>query len=149
MDLESAINVYTIIQLLLSTLVLISKNKRGNRCNPDNYRQIEISSILGKLFDIIVLEEQEDSLCTDTLQFGFKKQSATVLCTSMLLETIDYYNENDTACYLLLLDTSKAFDRVEYVKLFNTLRHRKMCPAVLRTCMLLNMYINKKNQVKW
>ena len=30
---------------------------------------------------------------------------------------IDYYNENDTDCYLLLLDASKAFDRVEYVKL--------------------------------
>ena len=55
----------------------------------------------------------------------------------MLLETIDYYNENDTDCYLLLLDASKAFDRVEYVKLFNTLRHRKMCPVVLR--MLMNM----------
>ena len=123
--------------LLLSALVPIPKNIRGNRCNSDNYRQIAISSILGKLFDIIVLEEQEDSLCTDILQFGFKKQSSTVLCTSMLLETIDYYNENDTDCYLLLLDASKAFDRVEYVKLFNTLRHRKMCPVVLR--MLMNM----------
>ena len=133
--------------LLLSTLVPIPKNKRGNRCNSDNYRQIAISSILGKLFDIIVLEEQEDSLCTDILQFGFKKQSSTVLCTSMLLETIDYYNENNTDCYLLLLDASKAFDRVEYVKLFNTLRHRKMCPVVLR--MLMNMYINQQIQVKW
>ena len=133
--------------LLLSTFVPIPKNKRGNRCNSDNYRQIAISSILGKLFDIIVLEEQEDSLCTDILQFGFKKQSSTVLCTSMLLETIDYYNENNTDCYLLLLDASKAFDRVEYVKLFNTLRHRKMCPVVLR--MLVNMYINQQIQVKW
>ena len=61
--------------LLLSTLDPIPKNKRGNRCNSDNYRQIAISSILGKLFDITVLEEQEDSLCTDILQFGFKKQS--------------------------------------------------------------------------
>ena len=47
--------------LLLSTLVPIPKNKRGNRCNSHNYRQIAIISILGKLFDIIVLEEQEDS----------------------------------------------------------------------------------------
>ena len=37
--------------LLLLTLVPIPKNKRGNRCNSDHYRQIAISSILGKLFD--------------------------------------------------------------------------------------------------
>ena len=71
--------------LLLSTLVPIPKNKRRNRCNSDNYRQIAISSMLGKLLDIIVLEEQEDSLCTDIIQFGFKKQSSKVLCTSILL----------------------------------------------------------------
>ena len=59
--------------LLLSTLVPIPKNKRGNCCNSDNYRQMAINSILGKLFDIIVLKEQEDTLCTDILQFGFKK----------------------------------------------------------------------------
>ena len=47
---------------------------------------------------------------------------------------------------LLLLDASKAFDRVEYMKLFNTLRYRKMCPLVLR--LLMNMYINQQIQVK-
>ena len=54
------------------------------------------------------------SLETDVLQFDFKKNSSTVICISMLKETIDYYNENQTDCYLLLLDASKAFDRVEY-----------------------------------
>ena len=135
--------------LLLSTLVSIPKNKSSNRYNFDNYRQIAISSILGKLFDIIVLEEQEDSFCTDILQFGFKKQSSTVLCTSMLLEAIDFYNENDTDCYLLLLEASKTFDRVEYVKLFNTLRHKKMCSVVLHVWMLMNLYINQQIQIKW
>ena len=33
---------------------------------------------------------------------------------------------------MLLLDASKAFDRVEYVKLFNILRDRGVCPVVLR-----------------
>ena len=41
------------------------------------------------------------------------------------METVEYYNENDTDCYLLLVDTSKAFDRVEYVKLFTILRKEK------------------------
>ena len=77
------------------------------------------------------------SLETDVLQFGFKKNSST----------IDYYNENKTYCYILLLDASKAFDRVQYNQLFNRLRDRNMCPIVLR--LLINMYINKKIQVKW
>ena len=41
---------------------------------------------------------------------------------------------------------SKAFDCVEYIKLFNTLRDRKMCLLVLR--LLMNMYINQQIQVK-
>ena len=48
------------------------------------------------------------------------------------METVEYYNDNDTDCYLLLLDASKAFDRVEYVKLLTILRDRKICPIVLR-----------------
>ena len=87
------------------------------------------------------------SLETDVLQFGFKKNSSTVICTSMLKETIDYYIENKTDCYLLLLDVSKAFDRVEYNKLFNRLRERNMCPIVLR--LLINVYVYKKIQTKW
>ena len=58
----------------------------------------------------------------------------------MVKETIDYYTENKTDCYLLLLDASKAFDRVEYNQLFNRLRDRNMRPIVLR--LLINMYIN-------
>ena len=87
------------------------------------------------------------SLETDVLQFVFKKNSTTVICTSMLKETIDYYNENKTDVNLLLLDASKAFDRVQYNQLFNRLRDRNMRPTVLR--LLINRYINQKNQVKW
>ena len=82
----------------------IPKNKRGNKRDSNNYRQIAISSLLGKIFDTIILDKQKMSLETDVLQFGFKKYSSTGICTSMLKETIDYYNENKTDCYLLLLD---------------------------------------------
>ena len=93
------------------------------------------------------MKEQCTSLSTDVLQFGFKPHSSTTICTSLLRDTIEYYNEHGSDCYLLLLDASKAFNRVEYVELFRTLRDRKMCPVVLRLTM--NMYINQSIQVKW
>ena len=67
--------------LLIPSLVPIPKNKRGNKCDSENYRQVTISSLIGKLIDNIVLEEQQDSLFTDVFQFGFKKKTSTVVCT--------------------------------------------------------------------
>lgn len=133
--------------LLLSTMVPVPKNKRGDKSDSNNYRAIAISSILGKLFDYIIIHDQCHSLLTDDLQFGFKECSSTITCTSLLLETIEYYNGNSTDCYLLLLDASKAFDRIEYYRLFQILRERKMCPIVLR--LIMHMYISQKMQVKW
>ena len=40
-----------------------------------------------------------------------------------------------------MFDASKAFDRVEYENLFNTLRDRNICPIVLR--IIINMYVNQ------
>ena len=70
--------------LLLSTLVPLIKNKRGNKCDSNNYRAIAISSLLGKLFDIIILKGQCTSLTTDVLQFGFKPHSSITICTCRL-----------------------------------------------------------------
>ena len=43
-------------------------------------------------------------LITDDFQFGYKKQSSTIVCTSLLLNTVAYYRENDSDCYMWLLD---------------------------------------------
>ena len=48
--------------------------KEGSKCNTNKYRQIAISSISGKLFDVIILDAQYDSLSTDVLQFSFFKE---------------------------------------------------------------------------
>ena len=51
-----------------------------------------------------------------------------------------------TDCCTILLDASKAFDCIEYVKLFAILRDRRMCPIVLRLLMI--MHIDQQIQVK-
>ena len=69
---------------MLSTLVPIPKNKRGNKCDSNNYRKIAIISFIGKIFDTIILDKQQ--MKTDVLPFGFKKNSSTEICTSMLIK---------------------------------------------------------------
>ena len=57
----------------------------------------------------------------------------------MVIETIQYYLErNAQSVYLVLLDASKAFDRVSYDRLFNVLLERNMCPHIVR--LLYYMY---------
>ena len=133
--------------LLLSTMVPVPKDKRGNKSDSSNYRAIAISSILGKLLDSIIIQDQHFSLKTDDLQFGFKENTSTITCTQLLIETVEYYNSNNTDCFILLLNASKAFDRIEYVRLFELLRDRNMCPIVLR--LIITMYISQKMQVGW
>ena len=67
-------------------------------------RAIDISSILVKLFDSIIIKDQHLSLATDDLQFGFKENASTITCTQLLVKTIEYYNINNTDCYMLLSD---------------------------------------------
>ena len=50
----------------------------------------------------------------------------------MVNETIQYYTEKGgRAVYLLLLDASKAFDKVSYEKLFELLLARNVCPKIV------------------
>ncbi|CAL4144648.1 unnamed protein product, partial [Meganyctiphanes norvegica] len=69
------------------------------------------------------------------------------MCTFMVLETIEYYKSRGSNVHVVLLDASKAFDRVNYIKLFDKLLSKGMCPLTVR--LLLNMYTKQKLQVKW
>ena len=128
-------------------LVPIPKDKRKSLCLSDNYRVIALSSVVCKVFDLLILKREMDKLCSSVMQFGFKEGVSTTQCTFSLLETVNYYKQNNTQVYALFLDASKAFDRIEYSKLFSVLIKRKVSPLVLRT--LLHMYKNQKLKVRW
>ena len=133
--------------MLWSTMVPVPKGKWKNLTSSSNYRAIALSSIVGKLLDIIILQKEEKKLVTSPMQFGFKKGASTSLCTSMMQETVSYFVSKNNNVYALLLDASKAFDRISYVKLFHSLISRNVCPLICR--LLLNMYTNQKLRVRW
>ena len=68
-----------------STIIPIPKG-RHDVCNSNNYRGIALSSILGKIIDLILLDRLQDKLNTSHLQFGFKSGHSTNICTMILKE---------------------------------------------------------------
>ncbi len=131
--------------LLLSTLIPIPKKKSLN--SSDNYRAIALSSILGKLLDKILLVKCQETFTTSMYQYGFKKSHSTNHCTFVVNEVIQYYKNHNSNVLVTLLDASRAFDRVEYVKLFRCLMAKGICPIIAR--FLVYMYLNQSIRVKW
>lgn len=131
----------------LSSIVSIPKNKRKSLSDPENYRGIALGSVLNKILDWVLLTKCNKALTTSDLQFGFKASHSTVLCNNVVRETLHYYANHGSDVYSVLLDASKAFDRVEYVKLFRLLIKKGMCPIIVR--FLINLYTKQSVRILW
>ena len=97
--------------------------------------------------DLIIIRKYGDLLNTCDLQCGFKENSSTNTCTFMVKETIEYYINNNSNIYAAVLDATKAFDRIEYCKLFKEFIDRMLPPLVIR--LLIEMYTKQNMTVKW
>ena len=113
----------------------------------NNYRSIAISSILGKVLDNIVIEKHNHVLSRSNLQFGFRANHSTDQCTFVLKETVNHFVNHGSSVYVTLLDASRAFDRVNYVRLFSLLLNRGLCG--LTACLLLRSYVFQSICVRW
>jgi hypothetical protein len=133
--------------LSVTTILPIPKGKNLNYSNSANYRGIALSSIIGKIFDAYILNRYNSLLVSTSLQFGFKTGHSTSICTMILKETIERYRRNNNTVYCVMLDATKAFDRVGYCKLMRLLLDKKIPPVVIRT--LLNMYLSHFTSVIW
>ena len=74
---------------------------------------------MSKILHYILLIKNNYSFSVSD-SYGFKAK--TTQCTFAFMETINYYRQNNTNVYVLLLDASQAFDKINYVKLFELLR---------------------------
>ena len=70
--------------MLVGTMIPLPKGKWKSKKDSDNYRAITLSSLFGKLLDLIILQKEGLKLQTDNLQFGYKKGISTTMCTTVL-----------------------------------------------------------------
>ena len=134
-------------EMLLGTLIPIPRNKRKSVNESSNYRGITLSSIIGKLYDFILFKMNNMMLRSSNLQFGFKENHSTSMCTFVFKEVSQYYINKGSYVHCMMIDASQAFDRVEYVKLFTLLLMRGLCPIVAR--FLVSCYTQQKLRIKW
>jgi len=69
------------------------------------------------------------------------------MCTMILKETVAYYLNKGSPVFCTFLDASKAFDRVNYCKLFRLLIKRDLPACIIRV--LINMYTGHLIRISW
>ena len=138
---------YVPCSMMTSTIIPIQKNRRKSLNDSDNYRAIALSSILGKLLDWVILLSCDKALSSNDSQFDFKPKHSTSRCTFVVKETVQYYLNGGSIVYGMLLDASKAFDRVQFIKPFRLLLSRGLCPVLCR--LIATPYTNRTSRVKW
>ena len=137
---------YVPTELITCSLKPIIKDKLGDKHSSDNYRAIGISSLILKVLDWVILILFEDQLKPSDLQFGFQKRNSTTMCSWVVNETINFFNNRDTPVFSCFLDLTKAFDLVTFSKLFTKLRD-KISSVFIR--LLAYIYVYQSCCVEW
>ena len=96
--------------------IITPLHKKGNKSDPDNYRAIAVSSVIGKLFSAILLER----LIKYRLKFnpdppnqlGFTKNAQTYDHIFTLQTIASKYKKLKKRVYAVFVDFKKAFDSV-------------------------------------
>ena len=136
---------YNPSDLLLSTIISIPKDLKGSLSKSDNYRGISLVNSICKLFDYVIINLYDKQLKTSDMQFGFKSNHSTTMCSAIYMEIINKMKGSDV--YSCMLDASKAFDRVHFGSLFRLLLKHNLPLGIVK--LLLDSYTSQQACTVW
>lgn len=125
-------------------------HKKGSKDNPDNYRAIAVSSVIGKLFSTILLDRLikfRDDNCPDPPnQLGFTKKAQTYDHILTMQTIAAKYKKLHNNVYAVFVDFKKAFDSVCRQALFLKLANKGVTGKFYDV--LRSMYSNSVAHIK-
>ena len=131
----------------ISSIISIPKDIRSSLSSSNNYRGISLFNGICKLFDYVIMHTCNDYLYISDMQFGFKPQHSTTMCSLVYHEIINHYMSNNSNVYSCLLDASKAVDKVHYGKLFHILLNRTVPLCII--LLLLDSFKRQRARAMW
>ena len=137
----------TVTKSLLACAFLPLLKSLKDPAMTDSYRAIAGSSLILKLMDNVILLLWGHFLESDSLQFGFKAKVSTTQCSWLVNEVASHHVKAGTPVIMTLLDCSKAFDKCQFVPLFQKLLKRNIPPIVVR--LLIYIYKEQEAWVRW
>lgn len=133
---------------LMDTIINpVIKDKKGDVNNKDNYRPIAVTSVMSKIFELLLLNYCKDQLYTSDNQYGFKANHSTDMAVFAFKQIVEYYMSLNSPVYICFLDASKAFDRINHVIMFEKLKKRNINFYIIR--LLRYWYHHQFFYVKW
>ena len=133
--------------LLACAFLPLLKSSLKDPADSESYRAIAGSNLILKLFEKTILLIWGDLLSSDTLQFGFKKETSTSQCSWLVQEVVGHYLREGSHPLVVVLDCSKAFDLCKFDKLFTSILDKGMPPIIVRVLMFI--YEEQYAWVRW
>src|SRR5678815_5517894 len=120
--------------------------KKGSRSDPSNYRPISLTCILSKIFETLLNSHFLDHLESHSLlsdrQYCFRRSRSTGDMLSYLTDLWFSSLRNYGETCLVVLDISKAFDRVWHASLLSKLPSFRFPPSL---CLLMSSFLSNRS----
>jgi hypothetical protein len=115
----------------ISILKPLIKDQTKPSDSLNNLRPLSISDLFTNIFEKLLLNFIRMDHVDHPQQFGFRSNASCSHATFILKEVCKYSKSKNRTTYVISIDASKAFDRVNRTKLWNTIFDMKIRPVLI------------------